>query len=157
MTSYVQPAPCAERDLDISRWLWDLWERPAVKAWLKTSLSKRQVLKRMEVAMRLYRNTLWWAMSRALFPSQQLHGLEPRSSEEFCWEGIAPTAEAERHILELAATEGNDWIEKVEDPERLRELLMSQWTMRHPVAWYNRYLFSPELLGDGADELIYGW
>lgn len=104
-----------------------------------------------------YKQTLWWAMSRGLFPSQQLHGLEPCSSEEFCWEGIAPTAEAERQILELAATTGNDWTVKIENLERLRELLMIRWTMRHPVAGHNRFVFSPELLGEGADELTYGW
>lgn len=110
----------------------------------------------MLMAMLLYRSTLWWAMSRSLFPAEQLHGLEPCSSAEFGWEGIAPTAAAERQILELAATEGQDWIEKIDDPERLRSLLMGTWTMRHPVAGHNRYLFAPELLGEGADEIIYG-
>lgn len=156
MTTYLQRATSAEREHDISRWLWDLWERPAVRAWLQTSLSRRQCLKRMQMAMLLYRSTLWWAMSRSLFGAQQLHGLEPCSSEEFCWEGIAPTAAAERQILELAASEGHDWIAAIEDPERLRELLMSSWNMRRPVAGHNHYLFAPELLGEGADELRYG-
>jgi hypothetical protein len=157
MKTYLQSAPGAQRDLDISRWIWDSWERQAIKAWLQSSRSRRQCLKRMEVAIHIYKTTLWWAVCRALVPNQQLAGLEPGSfdTEEFCWEGIVPTPEAERQLLELAAQQGHDWIERCDDSELLREQLMQCWTVKRPVGSNNRYLFADHLLGEGADELSY--
>lgn len=159
MTTYTADKCLETRDHDISRWVWDLWELSAVKAWLQTSRSRRQLCKRMEIAMSFYRDTLWWAMSLAFFPQQHLNGLDPEyfNTEEFCWEGVQPTPEAERQILEYASEIGRSYHDEPDvKPERLREILMSRWTMKNPVSGHNRYLLVPELLGEYGFEVTYG-
>jgi hypothetical protein len=156
MTTYLQTVKRAARPFDISRWLWDAWELPAVRAWLQTSRSRRQCLKRMEVAMLLYKRTLWWSLSLAFFPEQALHGVDSSSlnHEEFCWVGICLSAAAERQMLEHAADVGRSYREEPDvEPERLHELLMAEWRISYPVGAHNRYLFHPTLLGEGADQI----
>ena len=102
MPTYLDTVPAAsDRSFDISYLLWDVWELSAVKSWLITSKSERQLLKRMQVAMHLFRDTLWWSMSLKFVPGQYLGVLASESfnTEEFCWKGICPTPEAERQIL----------------------------------------------------------
>jgi hypothetical protein len=160
MTTYLVPAePAEDLKFDISRRLWDVWELSAVKEWLKTSNSKRQLLKRMQVAMLFYRDTLWWAMSLAFVPDQHLRGLDPNffNCEEFCWEGLCPTPEAERQMLEHAAEIGRDYREEPDiSPERLHQFLMADWKMREPVSPYNRYLLAEDMLGEFGYEIKYG-
>ena len=161
MTTYCAETETASWPIDLSRWLWDVWELPAVKAWLQTSHGKRHTLMRIRVAMRWFESSLWWAMSRAFVPEQRLHSLDPEYFEnlveEFSWRGVALTPEAERQILEYAGDLARDYIE-CEDmtPERLHEILMSEWITPYPIAWTNRYLLVPELLGEYGAEIRYG-
>lgn len=109
--------------------------------------------------MKLYRDTLWWSMSLALVPDQNLSVLNPESinTEEFCWEGVRPTPEAERQIWAHAAEEGREHREHLDvTPEQLRQFLMSKWTMRHPVHELNKYLLTENMLGEYGFMLKYG-
>jgi hypothetical protein len=161
MSTYSASATTTARPYDLSRWLWDVWELPAVKAWLQTSHGKRHALMRIRVAMKWFESSLWWAMSRAFVPEQRLQLLDPEYFasvlEEFSWKGVALTPAAERQILEYAGSLARNYIE-CEDmtPERLREILMSSWIMWEPIAWTNRYLLVPELLGEYGAEIRYG-
>jgi hypothetical protein len=161
MKTYIAQAEAAASPAQfcIDRQLWLAWELPAVKAWLLTSRSRRQLLKRMEVAMVFYRSTLWWAMSLAFVPDQHLRGLEPDhyNLEEFCWAGVCPTPEAERQLLEHAAEIGRGYREEPDiSPERLQQLLMAEWVLREPVSPYNRYLLEERMLGEYGYEAVYG-
>lgn len=129
--------------------IWPVRDLPQVKAWLKTSRSPRQCIKRLELATWMYMYTLWWSMSRAFVPWQTLIEITESNfnCEEFSWRGVAPTAAAERELLELAADEGREWIEaKEDDPEGLRELLMdAPWNFERPIGDHQRWLI--ELAG----------
>ncbi len=90
-------------------------------------------------------------MSESLYSGQVLKPLSADSfeTEEFRWAGVAPTAEAERQILEYAADVARGYTQESDvSPERLRELLMSRWVTPRPVHDMNRYLRSARLLGE---------
>lgn len=153
MSTYTKAPCCAEPAFDLSRWLWDMWELPAVVSWLESSRSQRQCQFRMRIAMDWFKSSLWWAMSQSLYSGQVLGPLTADSfdTEEFCWAGVAPTAESERQILEFAADVARGYTQESDaSPEHLRGLLMSQWVASRPVHDLNRYLQSERLLGEDA-------
>jgi hypothetical protein len=110
----------------------------------------------MRIAMDWFKSSLWWALSQSLYSDQVLKPLSADSfdTEEFRWAGVAPTAEAERQILEYAADVARGYTQESDvSPERLRELLMSRWVTPRPVHDLNRYLQSERLLGEDAANL----
>ena len=149
MATYPTCSAPGGLELDYSRWLWDVWNFPAVKAWLRSSRSPRQCQKRAEIAADLFRRTLQWSIGQAVFVrSAGLEfGPELYNLEEFCWAGVKPTAEAERVILEYAGEIGAEYkLEADLTPEDLCHLLLKRnWVAKHPVHESNGYLL--HLLG----------
>lgn len=137
-------APSNSGAFDLSHHVWGLWEKPAVAAWLLRSRSRRQLLKRLEVALNFFRSTLRWALSRSLYPAQRLQPLNPEAVdfEEFCWAGVKPTAAAERQILEFAVDIAQSFISEPDVSEQhLYDLLHRRWSVEHPVHDLNRVLY----------------
>ena len=132
-----------------------------MKAWLQTSHGRQHTLMRIRIAMHWFHACLFWGFARCFYPRQELDPLDPRCYEGFLegftWKAVAPTPEAERQILEYAADVVRDYVE-CEDigPERLVEILRSDWITPTPIAWENRYLLVPELLGEYGAEIRYG-
>ena len=136
--------PSKSGAFDLSRYTWELWEKPAIAAWLLSSRSRRQLLKRLELVLSFFLTTLRWALSRSLYPAQRLQPLNPEAVdfEEFCWAGVKPTAAAERQILEFAVDIAQSFISEPDLSEQhLYDLLHRRWSAERPVHELNRALF----------------
>lgn len=152
---YPAQVEATTRPLDVSIYLWQLWECQAVDRWLATSRSKWQLLKRMEIACCVFKNVLHWKLQTAYsdWPNDNF-GLDAKcfDLEEFNWEGVKPTAEAERQIIEYAADVGNEYIaEEDVTIDRIIEICSVPMTHARPFHETNRTIM--RLLGPGAAEI----
>ena len=152
---YPAQAEASTRPLDVSVYLWRLWERPAIDRWLRSSRSKRQLLKRMEIAAFVFKNVLVWKLQTAYsdWPNDNF-GMQPEcfDLEEFNWEGVKPTAEAERQLIEYGAEVGNDYITDEDVTlERIIEICSVPMTHARPFHEINRTIM--RILGPVAAEI----
>jgi hypothetical protein len=159
MTTYYVQTERDARPFDISHYLWQMWNLPAVKAWLLTSRCERHCSKRAQLATLLFQKTLGWTLLQSYGAKPFFHGMGDRADwdgkgslilEEYAWDGVYPTAAAERQILEYAAQVGYDYINEPDvSSEQIYAMLFERdWIATRVFHEMNAYLFADHLLGE---------